>query len=91
MFWCWFGRTTFPHKYCKKTNKSGYKCGLSVSISLKFAFNISRKVREIIFEPKNAQHRACFGHIIEKAQMTSGSESVTYIYFMTYFNCLTVT
>ena len=78
MFWCWFGRTTFTHKYCKKTNKSGYKCGLSVSISLKFAFNISRKVREIIFEPKNAQHRACFGHIIEKAQMTPGSDSATY-------------
>ena len=62
----------------KKQHKSGYKCGLSVSISLKFAFNISRKVREIIFEPKNAKHRACFGHIIEKAQMTPGSESATY-------------
>ena len=77
MFWCRFGRTTFPRKYCKKTNKSGYKCGLRVSISLRFAFNISRKVQEIIFEPKNAQHRACFDHMIEKAQMTPGSESAT--------------
>ena len=52
VFWCWFGRTTFLHKYCKKTNKSDYKCDIRVSILLKFAFNISRKVREIIFEPK---------------------------------------
>ena len=78
MYWCRFGRTTFPHKYCKKTKKSGYKCGFSVSISLKFVFNISRKVKEIIFEPKNAQHWVCYDHILEKAQMTPGSESATY-------------
>ena len=36
-------------------------------------------VREIIVEPKNAQHRACFDHMIEKAQMTPGSESATYV------------
>ena len=68
----------FHANIAKKTNKSGYKCGLRVSISLRFAFNISRKVQEIIFEPKNAQHRACFDHMIEKAQMTPGSESATY-------------
>ena len=38
----------------KKTNKSDYKCDISVSISLRFAFNIFRKVRENIFEPKHA-------------------------------------
>ena len=79
MYWCRFGRTTFPHKYCKKTKKSGYKCGFSVSISLKFVFNISRKDKEIIFEPKNAQHWVRFDHILEKAQMTPGSESATYV------------
>ena len=51
-FWCWFGRTTFLPKYCKKTNKSDYKCDIRVSILLKFAFNISRKVIENISEPK---------------------------------------
>ena len=78
MFWCRFGRTTFPRKYCKQTNKSGYKCGFSVSISLKFVFSIFWKVKEIIFEPKNALHWVCFDHILEKAQMTPGSESATY-------------
>ena len=50
MFRYQFGRTTFPHKYGNK--KNDYKCGLSVSILLIFAFNISMKIREIIFEPK---------------------------------------
>ena len=50
----------------------------SVSVSFKFAFDISRKVRKIIFEPKNAQHRACFDQMIVTAQMTPGSESATY-------------
>ena len=77
-FWCRFCRTTFLHKYCKKINKSDYKCDISVPFSLKFAFNIFRKVSENIFEPKNAQHRACFDQIIVKAQMTPGSESATY-------------
>ena len=80
MFWYQFGRTTFPHKYGKKTNKFDYKCGSSVSILLKFAFTISMKVREIIFEPKNAQRRACLDQIIVKAQMTPGSESATLSY-----------
>ena len=53
-FWCRFCRTTFLHKYCKKINKSDYKCDISVPFSLKFAFNIFRKVRENIFEPKDA-------------------------------------
>ena len=78
MLWCPFGRTTFPHKYRKKTNKSDYKCDISVSISLRFAFNIFRKVRENIFEPNNVQNMVCFDHTIEKAQMTPGSESATY-------------
>ena len=69
----------FHTNIAKKTKKSGYKCGFSVSISLKFVFNISRKVKEIIFEPKNAQHWVCFDHILEKAQMTPGSESATYV------------
>ena len=70
----------FYTNIAKKTNKSDYKCDITVSISLKFAFNISRRVREITFEPKNAQHRACFDHIIEKAQMNPGSESATHEY-----------
>ena len=78
VFWYQFGRTTFPHKYGKKTKKLDYKCGLSLSILLKFAFNISMKVREINFEPKNAHLRACLDQIIVKAQMTPGSESATY-------------
>ena len=52
---------------------------MSVSISLKFAFNIFRKVRENIFEPDDMQHMVCFDQIIVKAQMTPGSESATYI------------
>ena len=44
----------FYTNIAKKTNQSNYKCDISVSISLKFAFNIFRKVRENIFEPKNA-------------------------------------
>ena len=67
----------FHTNIAKKTKKSGYKCGFSVSISPTFVFNISRKVKEIIFEPKNAQHWVCFDHILEKAQMTPGSESAT--------------
>ena len=57
------------------TKKDDYK---SVSILLKFAFNISMKVREFFFEPNNAQRRAYLDQIIAKAQMTPGSESATY-------------
>ena len=44
----------FSTQILQKTNKSDYECDMSVSISLKFAFNIFRKVKENIFEPKNA-------------------------------------
>ena len=63
------------HTNMATTKKDDYK---SVSILLKFAFNISIKVRENIFEPKNAQRRACLEQIIVKAQMTPGSERTTY-------------
>ena len=49
--------STFNQKYGKEANKSDYKCGLSVSFSLRFVFNISRKVRKIILVPKNVQHK----------------------------------
>ena len=41
-----------------------------------FHLNISSKVKEFFCWQKNARHRACF----EKAQMTPGSESATYIF-----------
>ena len=68
----------FSTQILQKINKSDYKCDISVSISLRFASNTFRKVRENIFEPNNVQNMVCFDHIIEKAQMTPGSESATY-------------
>ena len=40
-------------------------------------FDISRKVREIILKPKIAEQRACYDHIMVKAQTNPGSESAT--------------
>ena len=71
-----FGRTTFHYKYDKKTNKSDYKYGLSVSILLEFVFHISGKVKEIFLSQK-MQLRSCYDQITVKAQMTPGSESAT--------------
>ena len=44
----------FTTNMTKKTNKSDYKCGLSVSILLEFVFHIPGKVKEIFLSQKNA-------------------------------------
>ena len=52
---CQFGWTAFQQFFFqKKTMKSGYKCGVKVSLSVEFVFNMSKTVREIILEPTNA-------------------------------------
>ena len=50
----------FHTNIAKKTKKSGYKCGFSGSISPTFVFNISRKVKKIIFSANTLLRRVEF-------------------------------